>query len=129
MTGRVILDTNIVIALWINDLLVYQRIAETNEVLVPAIVLGELYFGAKKSSKPSENILRVDNLAAQTTVIPCDLETARHYGRIKAELKSQGTPIPENDIWIAALAMQYDTALITRDDHFNAVKGLISERW
>ena len=62
-------------------------------------------------------------------VLPVDTETARVYGIIKASLRKQGTPIPENDIWIAALAKQHDLTLSTRDGHFENVPELEIARW
>ena len=56
--------------------------------------------------------------------LPCDFDTARLYGRIKAELRRKGKPIPENDIWIAAAAIQYGLTLVTRDRHFDFIDGL-----
>lgn len=62
-------------------------------------------------------------------IVGCDEVTARHYGEIKNQLKENGRPIPENDIWIAAIAQQYDLTLVTRDKHFNAVANLSIEAW
>jgi len=53
-----------------------------------------------------------------------DLETARHYAEVNQNLRRRGTPIPTNDIWIAALALQHDLTLDTRDKHFQHVPGL-----
>jgi tRNA(fMet)-specific endonuclease VapC len=63
------------------------------------------------------------------TVLPCDATTARLYGEIKASLRSKGRPIPENDIWNAAVAQQHGLSLVTRDEHFNNVAGLAAEAW
>jgi tRNA(fMet)-specific endonuclease VapC len=62
-------------------------------------------------------------------VLVCDVETARHYGRVRNELRRKGRPIPENDIWIAATARQHDLILVTRDPHFDEVEGLPIEAW
>ena len=62
-------------------------------------------------------------------VLPCDRATAARYGELKAALRAQGTPIPENDLWIAALARQHALTLVTRDAHFAGVRGLVVERW
>jgi len=59
----------------------------------------------------------------------CDIETATHYARIKNDLRLKGKPIPENDIWIAALALQHGLILATRDAHFGEVDGLTVVRW
>ena len=82
-TGRFLLDTNIVIALFANEAAVQQRLAEASEVFVPSIVLGELYYGAYKSTRVTENLARIDDFVASSTVLPCDTATARQYGDIK----------------------------------------------
>ena len=68
-------------------------------------------------------------LVQQSIVFPCDLETAQWYGIIKDQLRRKGRPIPDNDIWIAAIAMQYDLILVTRDSHFDEVESLQTEHW
>jgi len=58
-----------------------------------------------------------------------DLTTAQQYGESKNALRAKGRPIPENDLWIAALALQYDLTLATRDDHFGQIDGLSTIKW
>ncbi len=129
MNGRMLLDTNIVIALWANDASVTQQLASAPEVFVPVIVLGELYYGARKSAWSTKNVERIDDLAARSSVLPCNLDTARHYGMIKDRLRVAGRPIPENDLWIAAIAMQHSLVLVTRDEHFQRIDGLTVVEW
>lgn len=129
MSGRFLLDTNIVIAVFANDSTVQARLTSAPEVFVPAIVLGELYYGAHKSSRVADNIQKLNEFAANTAVLAIDTATAQEYGRIKNGLRAKGRPIPENDIWIAAIAMQYDLTLVTRDGHFREVVGLRIESW
>ena len=123
-TGRYLLDTNIVIALFANEAAVQQRLAEANEVFVLSIVLGELSYGARKSARVTENLARIDDFVMSNTVLPCDTATAQQYGDIKNTLRAKGRPIPENDIWIAAIAMQYQLIVVARDEHFHEVDGL-----
>jgi tRNA(fMet)-specific endonuclease VapC len=59
----------------------------------------------------------------------CDTETARYYAELKNALRLKGHPIPENDIWIAAVALQHGLALVTRDTHFDGIKNLKSVVW
>jgi tRNA(fMet)-specific endonuclease VapC len=129
MSGRVLLDTNIVIALFAKEAVVQQRLAKADEVFVSSIVLGELYYGAQKSSRVEANIARVNTFAAANAVLVCDMATAQYYGVIKNQLRAKGHPIPENDIWIAAIAGQHQLTLVTRDEHFQAVEGLMVEQW
>ena len=128
-TGRFLLDTNIVIALFAEEAAIQQRLAEANEVFVPSIVLGELYYGAHKPARITENLARLDAFVASSTVLACDTGTAQQYGDIKNTLRAKGRPIPENDIWIAAIAMQYHLTLVARDGHFHEVDGLRVEAW
>ncbi len=129
MTGRLLLDTNIVIALFAGDAAIRQRLLEALEVFVPSVVIGELYYGAQRSARVSENLARIDEFVASNAVLPCDAETAQRYGDIKNQLRVKGRPIPENDIWIAAIAMQHQLILVSRDRHFHEVDGLQVEAW
>lgn len=127
--GRFLLDTNILIALIAGEPAVVAGVRSAAATFVPAIALGELYYGAQKSGRPTENLNVIDRLAAAAAVLACGHDTARRYGELKAQLRASGTPIPENDIWIAALSREYDLTLVTRDSHFEAVAGLATSPW
>ena len=129
MNGRLLLDTNIVIALFAEDTSVQKGLMEAEQVLVPSIVLGELYYGACKSLRAQENIARVDEFAAISAILGPNTATAKEYGDIKNALRNKGRPIPENDIWIAAITKQYGLTLVTRDEHFKEVEGIAMEAW
>jgi tRNA(fMet)-specific endonuclease VapC len=129
MSGRVLLDTNTVIALFARDSSVESHLEASDEVLLSSVALGELYYGARKSGRPEANAARIDELASITPVLACDAATARYYGEIKNQLRAKARPIPENDVWIAAIALQHGLVLATRDEHFAAVDGLTCERW
>ena len=129
MSGSVLLDTNIVIGLFAEDRAVLTRLSEIDHIFIPSIVLGELYFGAYKSAHVTENIHRIEELVALSAVLVCDAVTAACYGRIKKALRDKGKPLPENDIWIAALAQQHGLVVISRDQHFKEIDGLPVEAW
>lgn len=129
MNGRFLLDTNVIIALFARDPMIHERLSNASEVFIPCIVIGELYFGSYKSLKVQENLNRIDEFALSNTVLPCDIETAKKYGDIKNRLKEKGQPIPENDIWIAAIAQQYALTVVTKDAHFKLVENLKIELW
>ncbi len=130
MNGKFyILDTNIVIALFANDIKVKSRIEKADGVFIPVIVIGELFYGADLSTKRDQNIKKLLEFSTTCQLLDCILETARYYGEIKGFLKRKGTPIPENDIWIAALGMQYKLPIVTRDKHFRSIKGLKILKW
>jgi len=88
-----------------------------------------LFYGAYKSARAGENIARIDDFASRSVVRGCDTETAHMYGEIKRALSVKGHPIPENDIWIAAIAIQHDLILISRDAHFTEVENLKVQVW
>ncbi|HEV2687934.1 MAG TPA: type II toxin-antitoxin system VapC family toxin [Bryobacteraceae bacterium] len=128
--GRFLLDTNIVIALLAGDQSVSSNLDQASEVFIPAIVLGELFFGAAKSGRPSENTGRVERFAAGRSILSCDIDVAREYGRLRQRLRGgKGKPLPENDIWIAATAKYHELILVTRDRHFREVENLAIADW
>ena len=129
MNGRYLLDTNVVIALFAGDENVANHLKDANEIFVPSIVIGELYYGAQKSEQVQANVQRIDEFVGENVILVCDAETGKKYGEIKDRLRQKGRPIPENDIWIAALGMQYDLILITRDGHFEEIEELKLETW
>ena len=96
---------------------------------MPSIVVGELLFGARKSERVLGNLARIDEFVSNLVVLGCDIETARRYGEIKSALRAKGNPIPENDVWIAAIALQHDLTLVTRDVHFDDIESLNVVRW
>ena len=129
MNGRFLLDTNIVVARFNEEGTVLDQISAANAVFVPSIVVGELYFGARKSGRVEANVARVDDMVKSEVIVNCDAETARRYAIIKNQLRLKGKPIPENDIWIAAVALQHGLTLATRDAHFGEVENLSIETW
>jgi tRNA(fMet)-specific endonuclease VapC len=129
MSGRFLLDTNAVISAFAKDAALQARLSGAAEVFISSVVLGELYYGPHKSSRVTENLQKINELAVRSAVLGCDGTTAQWYGEIKNSLRAKGRPIPENDIWIAAIAKQYDLALFTRDAHFAEVEGLATEGW
>jgi tRNA(fMet)-specific endonuclease VapC len=127
--GRFLLDTNIIIALLEGDEAVLSNLDLAPAVFVPAVALGELFFGAVKSGRPSENTARVERFASGRTIVSADFDVAREYGRLKHYLKKKGRPLPENDIWIAAAAKCHGMVLVTRDRHFHEVEDLPTADW
>ncbi len=128
-SGRYLLDSNIVVALFAGDGAVLARLRAATYFAIPIVVLGELYYGARKSQRTAANLDRVDTFADDNSILNCDHSTAQRYGLIRNELLAKGRPIPENDIWIAAIAMQHGLTLISRDRHFEEIAGLQRERW
>ena len=124
-----IVDTNAVSAFFEEVSAVCMAIGETDVLAVPSIVLGEYRFGISGSRLRSELEAKIGRLERLGQVLCVDAETARHYAAIRRELKDAGTPIPENDLWIAALVRQHGWPLLSKDAHFDHVKGLTRVGW
>ncbi|WP_254510018.1 type II toxin-antitoxin system VapC family toxin [Anatilimnocola floriformis] len=129
MSGSHLLDTNIIVAVFKSDSQVIARLAVTTGVVAPVVAIGELQYGAYHSAKVEQNLAQVRAFADTIEVLPCDAETADYYGRIKHDLRTTGNPIPENDIWIAAVALQHNLILVSRDQHFRHISNLKWEQW
>jgi tRNA(fMet)-specific endonuclease VapC len=130
MTGnKFILDTNIITAWLKGETGIAERIDKAKEIHLPITVIGELYYGALYSTKVQKNISDINKLTAQYNVLLVDETVAAVYGSIKAELRKKGKPIPENDIWIAAIAIQNNLILITRDKHFKEIERIKIRSW
>ena len=95
MSGNYLLDTNIVIALFAGEQPVLDQLKNASEVYIPSIVIGELYYGANKSSRKSNNFQRIEALIADSVVLACDAVTAFHYGSVKEELDKRGNLFPK----------------------------------
>jgi tRNA(fMet)-specific endonuclease VapC len=93
------------------------------------VVLGELHFGAQRAQRRLEQLAYIRDLLTYAAVLFPDQDTTEVYGRVKAELAQLGKPIPDNDLWIAAMARQYDLPLATRDTYFNHVPRLMTLAW
>ena len=123
---RILLDSN-AYSHWKRG---HQRVAElvrsSREILVPLIVIGELLYGFAYGSRREDNVRELraflDNM--RVSVPGMTLTTADRYARIASTLRSTGRPIPTNDIWIAAHAMETGADLVSLDQHFGAVGGL-----
>ncbi len=96
---------------------------------VPIITMGELYAAAENSAHVQANLQRFAEFAGRRDVLLCDEQTARQYAKIAQLLRKKGRPIPQNDMWIAALAMQHGLTLVTRDAHFSHIDGLLIQAW
>ena len=124
---RVALDTNRLTDLFQGDAALAERLGLCDEVWIPLVVLAEIKAGFLGGTERHRNEILLRKLLSKTTVgvlLP-DRETAEHYARLFVQLKRAGTPVPDNDLWIAALALQHDLLLITRDKHFKSIPQLL----
>ena len=123
---RVALDTNRLTDLFQGDAELADRLGNCDEVWIPLVVLAEIKAGFYRGSQQQRNEILLRKLLAKPTVgvlLP-GRETAEQYARLFVQLKRAGAPVPDNDLWIAALALEHDLALITRDQHFERIPQL-----
>ncbi len=127
MNGKALLDTNIIIALFEGDPAAIEAVQQRSALYLCVPVLGELRYGALASTRIHENLARLDDFSRAVFLLACEAETAVFYSEVKLGLRRKGRPIPENDVWIAAIAQQYELTLITRDSHFKDIDHLETE--
>jgi tRNA(fMet)-specific endonuclease VapC len=125
----VLADTNAVIA-WIKqDRDLARALLSWSAPAVSGFTLGELLFGAIKSAHPDRNKALIQSAKESFILLFADERTSETYADVRHALRRKGRPIPENDIWIAALALQHGLPLLTRDAHFHEVEGLNVLGW
>jgi tRNA(fMet)-specific endonuclease VapC len=129
MAGIYLFDTNAAIALLNKDKALNPILQEAEAVFLSVTVVEELCYGAENSRQSEENLAKIDDLLIRLPIVECNTGTAKYYGRIRGLLKKAGQPIPDNDIWIAATAMQYQLTLLTKDQHFQFIEGLRTASW
>ena len=120
---RLALDTNRYTDLCRGNAEVVRTVETADEVWLPFIVLGELRAGFAVGSQGPRNeaVLRRFLLKPGVDVLYADEQTTRHYANVYRQLRKQGTPMPANDMWIAALVLQHSLTLYDRDAHFKAL--------
>ena len=124
---RRLLDTNAYVALKRGHAGVADLVRDSTQLVFSMIVLGELLFGFRNGSRYERNARELEELLAdaRVEVAPVTRTTADRFGRIAAALRKAGQPIPTNDIWIAAHAFEMGCELLSFDEHFDAVPGLV----
>lgn len=124
-----ILDTN-AISDWCDaDKGLLRVLPKDRPIYLPVIVIGEYRFGIKAARDHAVRCQWMDAVEASVVVLHVDTETAHMYGEVREELRKAKNPIPENDIWIAALARQHHLPLLSRDAHFDKVSGIRRVGW
>ena len=126
---NIVLDTNAYTRLLAGQEDVLDAIGTAETVYLSIFVLGELYAGFAGASKERQNKDALNSFLLKPTVkiLNATFETAKIFGMVKENLKKAGTPIPINDVWIAAHALETGSTVITYDSHFKKVAGL--RRW
>ncbi len=124
-----ILDTNAISALAERDPDIISAISSLPKLTLNLISLGEYRFGIDGSFQKELLQQWLDMLMRQSVLVAPRLETLSHYSQIRHELKKAGTPIPANDLWIAALCREHGLPLLSKDKHFDEVQGLLRMEW
>ena len=127
MNGKLV-DTNVIIRFFKGESELFPLFDNCESLFVSAVSVGELMYGAALSRKSDFNRECYFGLCEQLKILYVDSEIAQMYGKVKAELKAKGRPIPENDIWIAATALAANLSLVTADSDFEHVNGLALEK-
>lgn len=125
--ARIVVDTNVLSALFSGNKAVAQKLTEYNEIILPFAVVAELLSGYKYGTLYDQNKKIIDSFldeAAVSVAYP-DSKTIEIYSDFYAFLRKQGTPIPIHDIWIAATAYQLSEKLYTFDTDFNNLPQLL----
>lgn len=123
---NLLIDTNAYSDMVRGNAAIADLLGQADIVYLPVIVIGELKRGFYNGSRVKQNVETLEDfiIEARTRVLDIDIGTAEQYGQLAAYLKQQGTPIPINDIWIAALCLQYDIPLLTSDRDFKRLPQL-----
>lgn len=130
MTGnRYLLDTNIIIDIFLGNHAVAEAISKLPEIHISATILGELLVGIHRTSGRAKHEKKLAAFLKLCTVIDIDNRTSDFYGKCMAKLYKKGKPIPTNDVWIAATAIQHKLQLVTNDKHFSEIDEVESISW
>jgi len=124
-----ILDTNAISAVADQNLLVTELLAQANEVALPVVAIGEYRYGISQSRYKARYWAWLDEFVRDARLLQVDELTTHYYAEIRVELRKSGKPIPTNDLWISALCRQYGLSLLSRDRHFDLVRGIDRIEW
>lgn len=126
---RICLDTSGYSAFKRGHARAIELVRRSEEIVIPITVLGELFAGFRRGGRERRNLDEFDRFreSPRVRIAPLDEETASSYAEILTHLRERGTPIPTNDIWIAASAMQAGLRVVTTDQHFTRVPQVAVE--
>jgi tRNA(fMet)-specific endonuclease VapC len=108
---------------------VRRGIARGDTFFLTITVVGELYYAVYASQRVDNNLMRLQTLRALVPTLPFDEAAAEEYGRIQAELRAKGRPIPGTDAQVAAVARLHELIILTADHHFRSVSGVTVVNW
>ena len=127
MIPRLLIDTNAYSALFAGSIGVADVIAESEVILLSPIVIAELLDGFLGGTRERENRRFLERFRekSRTVGVPITDATAEWFAAVKQQLRRKGVPIPINDVWIAASAMEHGATLLSLDNHFGSIEGLL----
>ena len=130
MTGnKYLLDTNIVIEIFDGNREVADKVSALPTLYISSVALGELYIGINRVTNKSKHLKKLTDFLELCTILEVDATTAKFYGECMAHLYKKGKPVPTNDVWIAAVALQHKLTLISGDKHFSEIEHLKVKNW
>ena len=129
MRKDILLDSSPIIAHMRGRIDIVELAPADSLLLVSLFTLGELEKGVNRAVNPAKEQSKIDGILNLTALIIPDSATAKIYGQVATDLEKRGKKIPENDVWIAATALECGMALATQDAHFERVKGLEMIKW
>lgn len=123
---KLLLDTNAYTGLMRGRESVVSVVSDAEQILMSAIVVGELLFGFRNGNRFEKNRQQLEHFLREPFVefVPVGKRTCNRFGQIATQLRRKGKPIPQNDVWIAAHALETGADLVTEDTHFKYVNGL-----
>jgi predicted nucleic acid-binding protein len=124
---RIIVDTNIYVAFKRKEESALNLLRRSEYIAVNTVILGELLAGFRCGSREKQNRQELDRFldSPRVVLLPVNDETSEFYAQIFYELRQKGRPIPSNDLWLAATALQHGLAVASFDKHFNHINGLM----
>jgi predicted nucleic acid-binding protein len=124
---KLLIDTNIYSDAMRGEKYAIDILRRNVQLFISPVVVGELLAGFKRGKQEEKNKKQLDEFLSRERVFQLSISTgtSEFYAFILNQLKEQGTPIPTNDIWIAASAMENGAGVATRDEHFSKIKGII----
>ena len=126
---KYLLDTNIAVLYLNNDPAIVSKMYNHFNVCISTISVGELHYGFNNSKNKEKNMILLYRFFDNIDIIDVTKTVAYQYSNLRLKLKSLGKPIPDNDIWIAAIAQEHDFILVTRDKHFLNLDFIETEYW
>jgi tRNA(fMet)-specific endonuclease VapC len=129
MPSEYLLDSNTAIYYLQGNPKVVSVVESHRIHYLPFMTVAELLYGAKRSARPADNLGVYVEFISRFSILYPGRQTLETHSDLRVTLKEMGRPIPANDVWQAALALEHDAVLVTNDRHFSAVPGLRVENW